>query len=472
MNKKIIKLSLFFVVFLGIFQAGFSYGEDEQCGIQPIQGEGNSHLKLSIITPFNDVISNVGIKFTTKREDVQTRKISLAYQDIPGNYNCGGTKDMYCTVGGQYKTRVELYVPNLGSGVKQTDRTENLFYCETTKDLYNKVKIPSSWTGDNLLVYCNDGVEAGYSDIFEMNFEVLSNVVNSYKVCIIKNQDLTANNTVIHGIEYGIPNLNLNPLSFGAIYLGKQGWINPNTIKESDYLDYDGYGGGSSIDYVAYNAAVEANRVNNEAVLANLLYPLRPFQPKVFNPETQEGSLVNGLTYVSTISNVDDIYKLKYVDKLNREYYVTYNKYTYEFSIAKTSLNLNTPLNSFYNISDQPKKVGSVSPKVDIDTSRSIFVKTKDNGEKILGYDMSGIENSLDTRFPIYYINNFNFNQKNSCITYLGKYGAIVPTTTVGQNDKVRCLTDGEIEINTVGWGDSARTEPFNIYKNLIFGYE
>lgn len=472
MNKKIIKSSLFFAVFLGIFQAGFSYGADEQCGIQPIQGSGNSHLKLSILTPFNDVISNVGIKFVTKREDVQTRTISLAYQDIPGNYNCGGTKDMYCTVGGQYKTRVELYVPDLGSGVKKTDRTENLFYCETTKDLYDKVKIPSSWTGDNLLVYCNDGVEAGYSDVSDINFEVLSNVVNSYKVCIVKNQDLKDNNTVIHGIEYGIPNLNLDPLSFGASYLSAQGWVNPNSIKQSDFQSYKDHLAMTSFDSAEYEAAVEANRVNNLNVLAQLLVSLRPFQPKVFNPETREGSLVNGLTYIETISTAGDIFKLKYKDKLDKEYIVTYNKYTYEFSIAKTSLDLNTPLNNFYDVSSQPKRIGSSTPKVSIATSRSLFVKVKENGEKILGYDMSGIENNMESRYPIYYINNFNFNQKDSCITYLGKYGAIIPTTAITQNDKIRCLTDGEIEINTIGWGDSARIEPFNVYKNLIFGYK
>ncbi len=102
--------------------------------------------------------------------------------------------------------------------------------------------------------------------------------------------------------------------------------------------------------------------------------------------------------------------------------------------------------------------------------SRTIIVKSKYNWQKVFGFDVSGVEKGLNSRLPIYYINNFNVNQKESCVTYLGKYGAIVSTTVITGSEKIRCLKTGEIQINTGAF--DTNVEPFNIYKNIILGYD
>jgi hypothetical protein len=462
MNKKIMNFKVAFAVIFSIFliSIGFSiptiepepvkiYDElDNSCDQYEDINENNpslkSYFKLSVITPFGDVLSSKTKRFDGNlgspegpEKKIQIRYNSF-YSSFSGGSYCGINKSTYCTVGGVYKTvtEVNLSIPSgsktqtLVTGqvweargkdepeawhpysyiattlIETYSRSEerDLYYCPTTKDLYELVKIPSDWVDMNLSVYCNDGLQNGYSELENINFEFLSKAVNSYKVCIVKNQDLLDNNTIIYGLEYGLPT-NLSNITPGDII--------PN---------------------------------------------VRAKPETVFNITNMSGTLVEGLgegTYKSINGNFT---KISY----NDEYILEYNNLTYEFALYNDGIGeLNTSLMEYSNFSEIPSNL-----------TRSIIVKKKEDGNKTIGYDISGAEMEIPSRLPIYYINNIGFNQNTTCMTHLGRYGAVIATDTVSST--IGCFNNGLIEINSFGFkvGEIRSNEPFNIYKNIIFGYK
>jgi hypothetical protein len=437
MNKKLINFKVVFAVIFGIFlmsvsfaavMAGESGGprgewairsvvsttvetylEVENRGqyVDPNQGDNslNSYLKLSVISPFGDVLTSQTKRFKSCKGCEQFNDaIQLDYRGFSGDFSIGSDKELYCTVGGLYKivTELKIVIPSGKSSKKDRD----LYSCPTTKDLYKLVKIPSEWVDNNLLIYCNDGLKAGYSELGDINFEFLSNVVNSYKVCIVKNQDLSDDNTIIYGLEYGLPTILSDKLYRN---------INPNVRAE---------------------------------------------EGTVFNTELMSGTLVADLETGTDEGSNGDFKIISYEHDLDKEYILEYNNLTYEFVLYNKGLELDTPLTDYYDLDEVSSS----------NVTRSVIVKNKEDGEKIVGYDISGAEMEIRSRLPIYYINNIGFNQQDTCLTYLGKYGAIVPNSAVSA--KIGCLDTGLIEINSNGFFPSSKNEPFNIYKNIVFGYK
>jgi hypothetical protein len=448
MNIKIINLKVVFALIVGIFlmstnftivvaeyykepsgpggewSRGSSIGSvttrtlfesDNSCGqyVDPEVSGSNSYLKLSVVSPFGDVLTSHTKRFKTcKGCDQFNDIIQLDYQGFSRDFSCGSDKELYCTVGGLYKTvtELEIGVPNSANGCGK-DLNEpcdikierDLYYCKTTKDLYKLVKIPSDWKEANLLVYCNDGAQAGYSKLGDINFDFLSNIVNSYKVCIVKNQDLSDDNTIIYGLEYGLPEIKSTNI-----------YIQPNV-----------------------RAKVET----------------------VFNTELMSGTIVTQLG-TGTYKGLNGNFKIiEYKDEFDKEYRFEYNNLTYEFVLYNKGLDLDTPLTDYYDLDEVSSS----------NVTRSIIVKNKEDGEKIIGYDISGAEMEIPSRLPIYYINNIGFRQQETCMTHLGKYGAVIPTGVV--SNTIGCLDTGLIEINSNGF-TSSKNEPFNIYKNIVFGYK
>jgi hypothetical protein len=439
MNKKIIRMSLFLVVLLSVFNIGFSatyyggpggpggpggsiYGSlgvpttetpieitDLSCNnryVDQVVSGSNSFLKMSVVSPFGDVLTSETKRFKACRNCDQTEvAIQLDYSGFSYDFSCSSDKEIYCTVGGLYKTitEVSVFTPN-GENSKLA---RELYYCKTTTDVYNSVKIPQSWEEDKLLVYCNDGGSAGYSEIGNINFEYLSKEVNAYKVCIIKNQDLSLsdeiNTNVVYGLEYGLPDV----------------------------------------------------RSTNKFKIPKVRAEIGTY----FNVTTMEGNLVQGLSGGVKVGSNGGFDKFEFVDSFGREYILEYNEQSYEFMIYDKGLVLDGSLLNYYGLND-------VNP-----LTRSILIRNKGDGDKVVGYDFAGSEKDLETRLPIYYINNYNFNQQDTCVKHLGRYGAIIPTTAVTSTSTVGCLNTGEIEINSKGFTTS-KIEPFNIYKNIVFGYE
>lgn len=129
--------------------------------------------------------------------------------------------DVVCQVGGMY--RGDLIVQNgwqprvlayekdgglFGGDIRhyvyppKLSHTGELFYCKTTLDLFDSIKIPSSWKGANLHVYCGDGNKVIRTS---ENFGYLFQDLNVYKACIVKNLDIeeTYENTILYGLEVG-----------------------------------------------------------------------------------------------------------------------------------------------------------------------------------------------------------------------------------------------------------------------------
>lgn len=387
-----------------------SYNECNQI-IDPNKDDNSltSFLRLSVVSPFGDILTSSTKRFKTCRgcESPDTT-INIVYQGFSKAFSCGLDKKIYCTVGGLYQIQTELKIVGVPShlcegGCSKTLPNRDLYYCPTTIDLYKSVKIPQSWENAKLLVYCNDGVNSGHSQFKDLNFEFFSKIVKSYKVCIVKNEDLDEKNTIVYGLEYGLPDVR----------------------------------------------TTKVKRTPN----------VRAKPTTVFDTTTMEEGLVQGLNLKEILPVVGDLHKAVYTDVLDTEYTLEYNSNNYEFVIYENGLDLDGVLTNFDDLSNIDES----------ENTKSIFIRKKVDNEKILGYDAAGIEKGINTRLPIYYINNFNFNQTDSCITYLGKYGAITPTSSMmSLTDKVRCMDSGIIEINSK---EISNPNAFNIYKNIVFNY-
>ncbi len=166
-------------------------------------------LKHTVYSPFNTTLvdtENEYIKGGGETEDAGITPISDRFKDL--NYPSGLTDTPFCKIGGWYTINVyndpgeHARGPHVHPRASIFNESFELFYCKTTLDLAKKIKIPSSWdtTNDHLTLYCNDGEGLGTNTI---NFEIWTRNLGAYKLCILKNHDRSANNTVIYGFEVG-----------------------------------------------------------------------------------------------------------------------------------------------------------------------------------------------------------------------------------------------------------------------------
>ena len=175
-------------------------------------------LRHSIYSPFGDLLENEEEEYEGgggDTDDAEITPIVSRFRDLDSRAG------QYCKIGGWYTINVysdpgrnAMYHDNSeGNRPNIFNETFELFYCKTTLDLAKKIKIPSSWDAENdhLTLYCNDGEELSLNSV---NFEILTRDLHAYKLCILKNQDRSANNTVIYGFEVGNSVIDSNPLYF------------------------------------------------------------------------------------------------------------------------------------------------------------------------------------------------------------------------------------------------------------------
>ncbi len=110
-----------------------------------------------------------------------------------------------CLIGGQYKIdgvyiTTEYHVDGCDAYYIVQKIPEDLFYCKTTKDLFNQIQIPKTWENDEIIVYCNEGLNSNFK---MLNIDFLTTKLDTYNSCIIKNLDLKSKNTIIYGFEKG-----------------------------------------------------------------------------------------------------------------------------------------------------------------------------------------------------------------------------------------------------------------------------
>ena len=164
-------------------------------------------LKHTIHSPFNTILGNIEDEYDKgggQTESYGITSISVGFEDLEYSGSLGSVSKPYCKIGGWYTVNVYNDPGNHArghTGVTIFNRNFSLFYCKTTLDLAKKIKIPSSWNAENdhLTLYCNDGKRIESRD----NFEIWTRNLGAYKLCILKNHDKSANNTVIYGFEVG-----------------------------------------------------------------------------------------------------------------------------------------------------------------------------------------------------------------------------------------------------------------------------
>ena len=169
---------------------------------------GDTILKHTIYSPYNTILGNIEdeyIKGGGQTEDHGITSISVRFENLDYPDSLGSASESYCKIGGWYTVNVyndpgehALY-HQIGTTI--FNRNFSLFYCKTTLDLARKIKIPNSWNAeeDHLTLYCNDGQRIMSGN----NFEIWTGNLKAYKLCILKNQDKSANNTIIYGFEVG-----------------------------------------------------------------------------------------------------------------------------------------------------------------------------------------------------------------------------------------------------------------------------
>lgn len=169
------------------------------------------------------------------------------FSDFGFNYdnsNFAYNAEPYCRVGGQYKIQISHEVRPPGAKLSEE---ANLFYCKTTQDLLSKIQIPSSWAGDNLILYCNDGSITNFESL---NFDIFTTQVSVYKACILKNEGLITENTILYGLDSGntqIDKIQSLDFSQGSKFTPGLDYVSSNqgvhTFKDSSdkeyYLGYD-----------------------------------------------------------------------------------------------------------------------------------------------------------------------------------------------------------------------------------------
>lgn len=404
--------SNFFGLLFGFFCL-FGLVCDVGFGFQAIQesGSGNGFLKMTIFSPYDEVLLSKSKRFNTGLGITSNENVLLYYREISQAYGSVNPKDVYCVVGGEYDIKTELHI-----GVPNIDIKNQypLFYCQTTKDLISEMKVPSNWLGDNLLVYCNDGIKSGLymdSDTRKaINYDFFHRDFDVYKLCTVKNLDLTKDNTIIYGLEVG------------------------NRVVDK-FVD-------------VFNFSTKKGVLTGE---------LTGFSSKGNQVTLAMESVLNGSPIVA-VSNFTGktFHKFLVKDDNEREYDFYYEPESSLFALSDSGLNLNANLNGYLGGND-------------IGLSRVLLMKKDVNGKLILGYENAGVENSLNTRMPVYHIKYQNSKLKDSCLEHLGKYDAYLPVGAISNADQIRCL-DNEIEINADAFKSSK--EAFNVFKNIIFSLE
>ena len=466
-------------IFCSVFmiQIGVSYDPTTTAG------DGNSNITLEVVSPYGDILISRTIKFNNILGNPEAlTPVEIHYKEFSEAFGSANPKSIYCAEGGQYKIRTILKThgvtnecPLIKVARQVLDHRDagefyrtvydyvrsdcdlghqkDLFYCQTTRDLVDQIKIPSSWQNNDLTVYCNNGEKPGlyrnYVGVKATNFEYFTKNLDAYKVCIIKNVDLEVNNTIIYGLEVGnkLIDFKVQDLFDMGTLKGKLvDGLKDITIVREKNTQVLNLGNRTKFkpSYMIDNPNYNSNGLTNE-------------DPKIlYNPPRE----VNQLFYQ---------YRVK--DSQDREYDFYYENTTSLFAITDgIDFDLTTKLSDVYDFSADKYNLSR------------IFLVRKDKFDNVIfGYEHSGIILGLTTRLPVYIIKHllssslpdqdkFKSESLGNCLKYLGKYDAFIPDGVVVSTDEVRCFENGDIDINAVGFGDTIT--PFNIFKNIILDFE
>lgn len=502
------KFSIIFGAFMIFILVGCGGGAPPGEMPGPDQVSGTGKLKHTVFSPLGDELEseessyNSGTSSSTSETVIITR-----YRDFGLNYDSGSQIDSpepYCRLGGSYTLNV---INDARPPAALYENTVELYYCSTTKDILEMIQLPESWRNNQITIYCNDGANINFENI---NFEILTSNLNTYKVCIAKNLDLNTKNTIIFGFEVGNKVLDDNPgylfdkaSGTGQIVQGltlNQGQSTKNLTETKTELFYtehvshcyptitntnDGDGG---ITQVVGSSCVTENKFDSASScpgtigvdtnglkvivgtavgscdevtsLINAEYPNKLSFKRI--------NLNNGLgqsVYEVTVPVAYEYTNLVYNNAKGEELQFEYDEHFTFYSLRDFDEQLSVPLsNVFLYNQDIPS----------FDLSRVALLRKFSDGRIIYGYESPArdIIQNVETSKPIYRIKikSFTFTD-NDCLQTLASYGAKIKSTYPTASDTVVCKSGVNREIffnsdkidSIYGQGTA-----FNLFKNVI----
>jgi hypothetical protein len=219
-------VSLFFIIFAGGGGGGTSsstqtqyhnpdsmpvnkilspLGESIYTETDYIAPNSNSGQRGSVFVLSND--------FFLMPDFFSTSKGSQVLREL--SYNLGSNEYIVCKRGGfytldgyKYLSESSFKTTSCGKGCSVyhykpvlSKVNQNYYYCKTTMDLVNEIKVPNNWKNSNILLHCNDGK-------YELDFNIEKYLnLNVYKSCFVKNLDLKEDNVIYY--VFGVGNYEL-----------------------------------------------------------------------------------------------------------------------------------------------------------------------------------------------------------------------------------------------------------------------
>ena len=468
----------------------------------------DGNLVHTIYSPYNTELTQ---ESTTYYAGISTSasktQITSPYRTLVRGYETDSevipSPEPFCKIGGWYKINV---YNNPSPGASPTNQTFNFFYCKSTKDLIDMIKIPSTWTNANLNLYCNDGNQINFENV---NFDILTTQLNTYKVCILKNQDLIEKNTIIYGFEVGNKIIDsdennfFNSNSTNRI-LGDEGYSTNITLKNKTanhlityYIPYE------NICYYHESYDNEGNPSFSEDC-ASRPAP-GPGSPTscpqhletVYDEETDTTETIivteSPCDHVtpqisSAIPNYTAFYHL--ADELSTAIYqvdtpIDYSEALYEYSKDNETLYFEyDPLYNSYSLRDTSETletsiytIFSINSITSFDLSRVAIFKQFDDGRKVYGYEtpLKYKVASTESTKPLYRISFPSDVIMPNCEDTLASYGAINTPNFPTVSQQITCSNAGnkEIRINSLAMDNEfGEHTGFNLFKNIILDLE
>lgn len=162
-------------------------------------------LRHTVMSPFETLVAEDEQTYTSTETTVASETVVANIYKHFDEYESDDILEPFCRIGGQYT--VDVYNDASPATMGRDDKIPivldinmKAFYCKTTFDLLERVKIPAAWEDDNLLVYCNDG---GNIISNSTNYDFIISQMNTYKACVVRNLDLDDQNTLIFGFDVG-----------------------------------------------------------------------------------------------------------------------------------------------------------------------------------------------------------------------------------------------------------------------------
>lgn len=502
------KFSVFFGFFMIFILVGCGGGAPPGGMPQPTSVGGTGTLKQTVFSPLGDELESAQSTYSSGTTKGTTNTIiNTRYRDFGLNYDSGSQIDSpepYCRLGGPYK--LEVY-NDARPGAGEYKKTVQLYYCSTTEDILNKVRVPSSWQNSQLTMYCNDGANINFANI---NFDILTSNLNTYKVCILKNLDLATKNTIIYGFEVGNKVLDDNPgylfdksTGTGQIVQGltlNQQLSTKILSEASTELFYTEH---VSHCYPTINTDNEGNQIVGSNCVTEAKFDSASSCPGTVVTNNNGVKSIQG-TSVGSCDEVTSLINAKYPNKLSFQRINLNNglgQSVYEVTLPVSYEYTNFVYNNnngdnlyfeydehftFYSLRDFNEELSVPFTNIftmnqdipSFDLSRVGLFRKFADGRVVYGYESPArdIIQNVQTSKPVYRIKvkSFTFTD-NDCLETLSSYGAKIKATNPSASDTVVCKsgTNREIFINSDKVdGIYGQGSGFNLFKNVILDME